>query len=311
MSEHTTGSAGGGTGGNWHDVGGAAELAISPLRQVTIGRTKIALTHKNGEFAAISGVCNHVGGPLGEGRLDGDYIVCPWHNWKFHWKSGKGEPGYEDDAVPAYAVRVENGRVLVCDEPTTKRSKKPHEPHPLTKLTVRGQPGGPGLDEPLRVVGISTTNMDLGHPRYSTSDDLLGSALARAREDEQHHRTRERQRIPRVQEHRAEGEARECARAPIVAPQPGDHGRGSQAEREQRRELRAPAWIPGGVGAHQRDREAERGAGHLHRHAGDLRELHQQTSLHPLDRRDISATLSTMVFHRPRAIILRILLYCN
>ena len=182
MSEHTTGSAGGGTGGNWHDVGGAAELAISPLRQVTIGRTKIALTHKNGEFAAISGVCNHVGGPLGEGRLDGDYIVCPWHNWKFHWKSGKGEPGYEDDAVPAYAVRVENGRVLVCDEPTTKRSKKPHEPHPLTKLTVRGQPGGPGLDEPLRVVGISTTNMDLGHPRYSTSDDLLGSALARARE---------------------------------------------------------------------------------------------------------------------------------
>jgi len=25
-----------------------------------------------------------VGGPLGEGRLNGDYIVCPWHQWTFH-----------------------------------------------------------------------------------------------------------------------------------------------------------------------------------------------------------------------------------
>ena len=46
----------------------------------------------------MSNACNHVGGPLGDGRLDGDYITCPWHNWKFHRCTGKGEPGFEEDA---------------------------------------------------------------------------------------------------------------------------------------------------------------------------------------------------------------------
>ncbi|NJM91162.1 MAG: Rieske (2Fe-2S) protein [Myxococcales bacterium] len=64
----------------WHDLGLVADLAQRPLQQITIGRTRIALSHRDGEFAAISGACNHVGGPLGDGRLDGEYVVCPWHN---------------------------------------------------------------------------------------------------------------------------------------------------------------------------------------------------------------------------------------
>lgn len=166
--------------GDWHDLGSAEELSGVPLQQVHIGRVRIALSCKDGRFAAISGVCNHVGGPLGEGRLDGEYIICPWHNWKFHRVNGVGEPGYEDDAVPAHEVKVENGRVFVSIRPVSPRRKKPHPPHPLTKLTIRGQPGGAKTDDPLRIVGLSTTNMDLSNPRYSTSDDLLHTALDHA-----------------------------------------------------------------------------------------------------------------------------------
>ena len=97
----------------WIDVGDATELGKRELQQVTLKRTRIALTCRNGVFSAISGVCNHVGGPLGEGWLDGDYVTCPWHFWKFHHRDGKGDPGFEADAVPAYTVNVENGRVLV------------------------------------------------------------------------------------------------------------------------------------------------------------------------------------------------------
>ena len=63
----------------WTDVGAADELAARPLQQVLLGRKRIALVCKDGQFSAISGVCNHVGGPLGEGALDSDYVVCPWH----------------------------------------------------------------------------------------------------------------------------------------------------------------------------------------------------------------------------------------
>ena len=160
----------------WIDVGAADELARRTLQQVLLGRKKIALACKDGEFSAISGVCNHAGGPLGEGTLDGEYVVCPWHYWKFHCRTGEGEPGYEEDRVPVHDVRVENGRVLVNPEARTKRGRKPHAPHPLARTPQR-EPG------PIRVLGISTTAMTAAHPRYSTSEDLLSHALQHAAGD--------------------------------------------------------------------------------------------------------------------------------
>jgi len=78
---------------DWIDVGASAELSQREVQPVTAKRARIALCYRDGRFSAISGVCNHVGGPLGEGKLDGDYVVCPWHYWKFHCRSGEGEPG--------------------------------------------------------------------------------------------------------------------------------------------------------------------------------------------------------------------------
>jgi nitrite reductase/ring-hydroxylating ferredoxin subunit/multimeric flavodoxin WrbA len=161
---------------NWVDAGDAQELAKAPLHRIRLLGADIALSCLNGGFGAVSNACNHVGGPLGEGHLDGDYLVCPWHQWKFHRRTGEGEPGFEADSVPSFPVKVADGRVLVDLGRPTKRRKSPHEPHPLARPVVRG----PG---PVRVAGISTTVMDRGAPRYSTSDDLLESALAAAGKD--------------------------------------------------------------------------------------------------------------------------------
>ncbi|MDP2622116.1 MAG: NAD(P)H-dependent oxidoreductase [Hyphomicrobiales bacterium] len=160
---------------NWHDLGPTEEFKTAPVHEVRIGRTRIAITWKDGRFGAISGVCNHVAGPLGQGRLDGDYVVCPWHYWKFHRLTGEGEPGFEEDKVPRHAVKEENGRLLVDPEPATKRNRVPHAPHPLARRESR--PEGP-----IRVAGISTTIMDPAHPRRSTSEELLDTALEHAGE---------------------------------------------------------------------------------------------------------------------------------
>lgn len=160
-------------GENWTDVGAARELATTSLRRIEASGRNLALSYKDGQFGVVSSACNHVGGPLGDGRLDGDYIVCPWHNWKFHRCSGKGEPGFEEDAVPAYGVKVENGRVLVDMGSATKRTRKPHAPHPLSRKIER-PPG------PLRLAGISTTAMDNANPRFSGSDHLLNHAIEAA-----------------------------------------------------------------------------------------------------------------------------------
>ena len=161
--------------GKWHDLGPIDELKRQPLRQIRLGRTTLAVSYVDGQFGAVSGVCNHVGGPLGDGQLDGEYIVCPWHHWKYHCRTGLGEPGFENDRVPRHELREESGHLFVNLEPATKRNKAPHKKHPLERKL--GREAGP-----LRIVGISTTAMDAAYPRYSTSDALLEVGLAQAAE---------------------------------------------------------------------------------------------------------------------------------
>jgi nitrite reductase/ring-hydroxylating ferredoxin subunit/multimeric flavodoxin WrbA len=160
---------------SWIDLGPVDDLKEPALRELTVGRQRIALSYRDGQFGAISGVCNHVGGPLGKGHLDGEYVVCPWHHWKFHRGTGFGEPGYEEDRVPGYALKVESGRLLLNPKPVSRRGRLPHPPHAVARKPER-QPGA------LRVVGISTTAMDENYPRYSTSEALLESALTHARQ---------------------------------------------------------------------------------------------------------------------------------
>ena len=111
----------GGGGPGWYDLGPVEALAGRPLREVRIGRVRLALTYRDGVFGAISGVCNHVGGPLGEGTLDGDYVVCPWHDWKFHCTTGAGEPGFEEDRVPELPTsRCATGASASTSTPATQ-----------------------------------------------------------------------------------------------------------------------------------------------------------------------------------------------
>jgi nitrite reductase/ring-hydroxylating ferredoxin subunit len=158
---------------DWVDLGAAEALAQLPVQRVLARRQPVALSYKDGVFGAVSNTCNHAGGPLGEGALDGDYLVCPWHHWKFHRVTGLGEPGFEADCVPALPVKVEAGRVLVNLAAATTRNRVPHPPHPLERELVRA----PGK---LRLAGIATTAMDEAYPRFSGSDHLLNHALEAA-----------------------------------------------------------------------------------------------------------------------------------
>ena len=158
---------------NWHRLGTVEQLAKQALQQIKIGTRTIALSYRDGEFGAISGVCNHVGGPLGDGTLSDDgYVICPWHNWQFQRLTGEARPGIPA-AVPRHDVKVENGEVFVNLAPATKRVHAPHPEHPLAR-EIKREPG------PLRVAGISTSVMNKAFPRYSTSEDLLRVALDHA-----------------------------------------------------------------------------------------------------------------------------------
>lgn len=73
---------------------------------------KVALFNCDGEFYALSNTCLHKGGPLGEGKLDGRTVTCPWHGWQYDISTGinKKRP---DKIVANYKVKVEKGEVLI------------------------------------------------------------------------------------------------------------------------------------------------------------------------------------------------------
>ena len=65
------------------------------------------------QFYAVEDVCTHDGGPLGEGKLDGCELICPRHGARFDVRTGAATRMPAIEPAPTYAVRVEDGDVLV------------------------------------------------------------------------------------------------------------------------------------------------------------------------------------------------------
>ncbi|MGH7276633.1 MAG: Rieske (2Fe-2S) protein [Candidatus Rokuibacteriota bacterium] len=88
---------------------------IAPGQGTLIERDGLALAVFNaggGRFYAVSPVCPHEDGPLAEGWLEGDTVVCPWHGFNFDLTTGVC-PVDEDLTVAAYRVRVVGSAVEV------------------------------------------------------------------------------------------------------------------------------------------------------------------------------------------------------
>ena len=79
---------------------------------VSVGDRELALFNLGGQFYALDGFCPHRGGPLGEGDIIGNEIVCPWHFWSFDIATGCNSVSAEM-AVPTFEVKLEGERILV------------------------------------------------------------------------------------------------------------------------------------------------------------------------------------------------------
>ena len=81
-------------------------------KKVVIKGQELALYNVEGKVFATTNICPHQGGPLDEGELDGNTIVCPWHGWMFDICTGQlaMNPSIK---TRTYQVKVENNDVLV------------------------------------------------------------------------------------------------------------------------------------------------------------------------------------------------------
>ena len=94
------------------DVASVNDIPAGRARAVRVGERTLALYHTARGFFATDNTCPHRGGPLAEGDLIGEEIVCPWHLWGFDVATGVCT-GNDDLRVASYQVEVEGDRIKV------------------------------------------------------------------------------------------------------------------------------------------------------------------------------------------------------
>ena len=92
------------------------EIAENRARIVCLSGERVAVFKYNGKISAVSNVCQHQNGPLGEGKILDGCITCPWHGYQYVPETGASPPPFVEK-VPTFNVRVEDGRVLIHPKP--------------------------------------------------------------------------------------------------------------------------------------------------------------------------------------------------
>jgi nitrite reductase/ring-hydroxylating ferredoxin subunit len=94
-------------------VAAAGDIPVGHGRMVEKDGLTVAVFNAGGDrFYACGAICPHEDGPLAEGWLEGDVVVCPWHAFDFELATGRCRADGEL-AVPVYPARVSAGIVEV------------------------------------------------------------------------------------------------------------------------------------------------------------------------------------------------------
>ena len=89
------------------------EVPTGQPKMVELDGTRIVLARVGDAVYACGAVCSHRGGPLGEGKLAGTRLACPWHGWMYDVRTGRCVIPGRGAAIPSYPVRLEANQVLV------------------------------------------------------------------------------------------------------------------------------------------------------------------------------------------------------
>ena len=95
------------------DVLDASALAENTPTRVHADGVAILLVKQRDKIFALRETCTHLGGPLAEGKLEGDSIRCPWHGSRFCLTDGRVLDGPAVFPERVFEVRVRDGRVEV------------------------------------------------------------------------------------------------------------------------------------------------------------------------------------------------------
>jgi nitrite reductase/ring-hydroxylating ferredoxin subunit len=103
----------------WVEVGRMEEIENNRAKIVSAEGERIAIFKFDGKLSAVSNVCKHQNGPLGEGKIVDGCITCPWHGYQYRPEDGCSPPPFKEK-VSTYRLKIIDGKVFVNPKPNAE-----------------------------------------------------------------------------------------------------------------------------------------------------------------------------------------------
>ena len=98
------------------EVCAVSEIAENCATVFSANGERIAVFRYDGKISALSNVCRHQNGPLGEGKIIDGCVTCPWHGYQYAPASGSAPPPFTEK-VSTFRTRVVADRVWIDPKP--------------------------------------------------------------------------------------------------------------------------------------------------------------------------------------------------
>jgi nitrite reductase (NADH) small subunit len=110
----------------WVRITQAENIPLREGRSVKVDGWEVAIFNLGDRFLAVEGRCPHKGGPLAEGIVTGNTVVCPLHAWKINLETGAVA---NQNTVPAcvrtFRTRVESNIVSIeLPQPSSEEERE-------------------------------------------------------------------------------------------------------------------------------------------------------------------------------------------
>ena len=92
------------------------EIPENCARTVKLHGERVAIFKYDGKISAISNVCQHQNGPLGEGKIIDGCVTCPWHGYRYNPADGAAPPPHMEK-VPTFEVKIVDGKIWINHKP--------------------------------------------------------------------------------------------------------------------------------------------------------------------------------------------------
>jgi len=104
------------TAGSAVRVGPGSEIPVGEGRAYAVDGDQVAVFRlRSGALRAISAICPHAGGPLADGQIDDQVVICPLHLNVFELDTGCSRSGQPN--LLSYPVEEDADGYVVVHQP--------------------------------------------------------------------------------------------------------------------------------------------------------------------------------------------------